>query len=367
MDIILFIIILAILIFVHEFGHFITAKFFSIRVDKFSIGFSPKIFSKKIGETLYSIGLFPIGGFVKIFGENPDEESINGPDSKRSFINKPKYAQAMVISAGIFFNILLAWLLLSTGFIVGIPTSVDAINDGQELSNISLVITGIIPESPAMMAGLNVGDKILSLSSDNKTILNPTVIETQRFISSSDKNENIEIAFKRGKNTPESIRLATKDGILETPAIGISMDEIGILKLPLITSFIEGGKLTYMFVVQTYTGLVDFFSRLFVGRASLSSVSGPVGIIGIVKTANEFGFVYLLSLVALISINLALINLIPFPALDGGRLFFLLIEKIKGSPIRPTITNALNFIGFLLLLSFMVIITYSDIAKIINT
>ncbi len=365
MSIILFIIILAILILAHEFGHFIVAKRSGVRVDEFGIGFPPKIFGKKIGETEYTLNLFPIGGFVKIFGESPDEESVNGPDSKRSFVNKPKYIQAAVLVAGVTFNVILAWFLLSAGFMIGLPTSVDVAPEGRVLEDVALTIVEVKPDSPAQDVGLEVGDVILSLAVGEDSVFSPSPTEVQEFIAINFEKD-INVVYRRGKEFQETITLRPVEGIIDRPAIGIAMDEIGKLKLPAHLALWEGAKLTAGLTEATFFGLVSFFGGVFSGNADLSDVAGPVGIVGIVGQASEFGFVYLLSLMAIISINLAIINLIPFPALDGGRLLFLLIEAIKGSPIKPAIANTVNAVGFAALILLMVIITYSDIVKIMT-
>ena len=365
MSILLFIAILAILILVHEFGHFIVAKRSGVRVDEFGIGFPPKIFGKKIGETEYSLNLLPIGGFVKIFGETPDEESINGPDAKRSFVNKPKYIQAAILFAGVFFNILLAWFLISAGFMAGLPTPVDVTPEGRTLQNINLVITEILPDSPAQDAGLKAGDKILSLTAGENGVILPSPEATQEFIATR-VDEDIIFAIQRGKQPAVDFTIRPAEGIIDRPVVGIAMEEIGILKLPFYLAFWEGAKLTAMLTEATFFGFAGFVGDIFTGNADLSDVAGPVGIVGIVGDASEFGFIYLLMLTAIISINLAIINLVPFPALDGGRLLFLFIETIKGSPIKPSVANAMNVIGFALLILLMVVITYSDIAKIVT-
>ena len=149
------------------------------------------------------------------------------------------------------------------------------------------------------------------------------------------------------------------------PGIGISMDIIGTLKLPIHRAIWEGLKLSWDLVVATVSGFYNLIHDGLTGHGNLSAITGPVGIVGVVGDAAKFGFIYLLSFTALISINLAVINLIPFPALDGGRLFFLIIEKIKGSPIRPKITNTVNIIGFSLLMLLMAIVTYHDIVKLL--
>src|SRR6185312_4731937 len=153
MFIVFFILILVVLIIVHEFGHFIVAKLFRIRVDEFGIFFPPRLFAKKFGETEYSFNLLPLGGFVRIFGENYDE----GADEPRSFVRKARYKQALVLLAGIAFNLLFAWLVLSVGYMVGMPTPVDHIGFGQ-VTNTEVLVSNVIPNSPAEKAGLVPGD-----------------------------------------------------------------------------------------------------------------------------------------------------------------------------------------------------------------
>lgn len=179
-------------------------------------------------------------------------------------------------------------------------------------------------------------------------------------------NKEIEIGYVRGKNsvigTTKIIPITSvTDG---KPEIGISMDQIGTAKLPFFTALIEGMRLDWSMTQNTAVGLYTLIKDGIRGRGSFASVTGPVGMVGIVSDAYQFGFVYLMSFAALISINLAIINLLPFPALDGGRLFFLLIEKIKGSRINPKVANTANMIGFGLLIFLMIIITYHDVIKL---
>lgn len=353
------------LVLVHEAGHFFTAKFFGIRVDEFGFGFPPKLFGKKFGETEYSINAIPFGGFVKIFGENPDEENTNGPDAKRSLLNKPKWQQACVLFAGIFANFLLAWLLLSFGFISGLPTSVGSEPKGYTLEDVRLVIVSVSEKSPAQISGLKSGDKIVSITSGTDLVgdINP---DTLKSFVISHSNKEINIGYTRGKDS--NIYIATVVPTVEAsdgkPMIGIAMDEIGTAKLPIFQAFWEGMKLDWFVTKGTVVGLYGLISEAIKGKGSMSAVTGPVGMVGIVGDAYKFGFSYLLSFAALISVNLAIINLVPFPALDGGRLFFLLIEKIKGSRINPKFANMANMIGFGILILLMIFVTYHDVVKL---
>ncbi len=362
MSTVIFIVILLVLVLVHEFGHFFTAKKFGIRVDEFGFGFPPKIFGFKKGETEYSLNLLPIGGFVKIFGENPDEENMNGPDKDRSFVNKPKWQQAIVLFAGVFMNFLLAWLLFSIGFMSGLPTSVGTEPIGYKLSDVNLVVVSVASKSPAETAGLKSGDKLISLKSGNDSVvdINPDTLKS--FIISHG-SKPIEVGYIRGKDAENSLQISPET-VNGTPVIGISMDMIGTAKLPLFTAFREGMLLTWFVTKGTVVGLYSLIVDGIHGKGSFASVTGPVGMVGIVGDAYKFGLAYLLSFAGLISVNLAVINLLPFPALDGGRLFFLLIEKIKGSRINPKFANTANMVGFSILILLMVVVTFHDVIKL---
>lgn len=365
MSIIIFIIILLVLVLVHEFGHFFTAKKFSIRVDEFGFGFPPRLFGVKRGETEYTFNLLPLGGFVKIFGENPNEENTAGYDADRSFVNKPKWQQAIVLFAGIFANFLLAWILFSFGFMSGLPVSVGSEPVGYKFQDVNLVIVSVLPKSPAENSGLKIGDEIIWLGSNNDS-LNDVNPDTLKFFVLSHGNQEITIGYGRRpfKNINRAKMIPAINTLDGKPEIGISMDMIGTVKLPFFAAFWEGMKLNWLMTKSTAVGFYMLIKEGIQGRGSFASVAGPVGIVGIVGDAYQFGFVYLISFTALISINLAIINLIPFPALDGGRLFFLLIEKIKGSRMNPKIANATNIIGFFLLIFLMLIITYHDVVKL---
>jgi len=361
MNIIIFIIILLILVLVHECGHFFSAKLFGIRVDEFGFGFPPKLFGKKIGETEYTLNALPFGGFVKIFGEDPDEENTNGVDTSRSFTNKPRWKQAIVLVAGIFSNFLLAWLLFSVGFMSGFPTSVGSQPSGYTPQNVNLVILSVLQKSPAEAAGLKIGDKIVFIKS-GKNVTDQISAETVK--SYVELGKKIEIGYLRGKDVTYNMTEITPKNDNGDYSIGISMDQIGTVKLPFFVALWEGLKLDWNVTKGTVSGLYSLIKDGIAGKGSFSSVTGPVGMVGIVGDAYKFGFVYLMSFMALISVNLAVINIIPFPALDGGRLLFLLIEKIKGRRLNPKFANMANMIGFVILIILMLLVTYHDVIKL---
>ncbi|MES2930302.1 MAG: RIP metalloprotease RseP [Patescibacteria group bacterium] len=363
MSILIFLIILLVLVVSHEFGHFIVAKKSGIRVDEFSFGFPPKLFGFKKGETSYNFNLLPLGGYVKIFGENPDEDSINGSDKKRSMVHKSGWIQASVLIAGVVMNFLIAWILLSIGFMSGLPASVGSVPEGAVVENQALTVISTIKDSPAHMAGLKAGDKLTTLSTttDMTEVVSP---ESVQYFVKRHAADTITVSYMRG-DMPETVELVPKDLGDGVPVIGISMDTIGVLKLPLGQALWEGLKLSSDVFIATVVGFYTLIHDAVTGHGSMAALTGPVGIVGVVGEAAQFGFIYLLSFTAFISINLAVINLIPFPALDGGRLLFLLIEKIKGSRIKPSVANMANTIGFGILMLLMVFITYHDIVKLL--
>lgn len=355
MTIFIFLIVLAVLIFVHELGHFLIAKACGIRVDAFAIGFGPKLIKKTIGEVTYSLNLIPFGGYVKIFGENPDDESIQGPDKARSFVHKPKWQQILVLFAGIFFNFIFAWILITTAFVSGVPTSVDSYPEYRDqMKDSHIAITFINPGSPAEKGGLKAGDTILGVNS---------LEQLQEKINSSGTN-GVEINYLRNDIESKATIIAEK-GIVEGKyAIGIAMDNIATLQLPIHKAVIEGVRLTLHMIVATISGIYDLLMGMFNGTAELSSVTGPVGIAGLIGDAAKIGFTYLVMFTAIISINLGVLNLVPFPALDGGRILFVFIEAIIRRPIKPAIANTVNAIGFSLLILLMIVVTYRDIVKL---
>ncbi len=360
MSIIIFVIIITALIFAHEFGHFLLAKLFKMRVDEFAIGFPPKIFSWKYGETVYSVNLIPFGGFVKIYGENNDndEDSTEIIKEERSFASKPRYAQAIVLLAGIVFNILFAWMLFSASLYIGAPTAAGPGETGK------LMISSVITASPAEISGLKPGDIVTEIDTD-KQITDPTPDDIKNTVASS-QGKSISIKIERGgKVIPLNITpVKNISGESKDFAIGIEMVLVSIKKLPLIASVLQGAQTTVTSFKDTAISIYSFLFQAFQAKANLGQVSGPVGIISIVGDASRFGFGYLLSFAAVISLNLAVINLIPFPALDGGRILIVCIEAIRQKAIRARTINWINGVGFLLLIIFMVIITYSDLSRI---
>lgn len=386
MTVILFVIILGALIFVHELGHFIVAKKADIRVDEFALGFPPKLFRKKIGETVYSLNLIPFGGYVKIYGEDggdADERGFGtqiyadvsaspsaregdrrevGADVSRRFTSKPRWVQALVLFSGVAGNIIFAWLLISIGFLSGVPSSVEG-RYATYVQHPELMITSVLPNSPAERAGLKAGDAILSLQEGSRVFRGIDDESARAFIAASTGKLTIE--YKRG-GTTQNTEVEPVEGIVSgKKAIGVTLDTVGVVQFGFFRSFYEGALMTWDLLREVTVGIVGFIKQVFLGQADLAAITGPVGIAGLVGEARVLGLVYLLSFTAFISINLAVINLLPIPALDGGRLLFLAIEAIICRPIPTRFTRIVNTAGFVLLILLMVVITYRDILKLL--
>ncbi|HEY4476437.1 MAG TPA: site-2 protease family protein [Candidatus Paceibacterota bacterium] len=370
MTILIFLIILGLLILSHEFGHFFVAKRSGARVDEFGLGFPPRLISWRRGETTYSLNLIPFGGFVKIYGEDPNEESLTGTDRQRAFSAQSKWVQTSILVAGVTANLVLAWLLLVVAFATtGLPTQADSVPQGYTLDNPRVTIIQVAPNSPAAVAELILGDQIVKLRTTTDYLTEPTIESIQDFITNHSNSEII-VSYIRthGPNIKPTIaERAVKPANIGPEgklAIGVGLETIGILQLPLHRAIIAGTQSTWHLVSSTVTAFGSLLISFFRGQSEvLGQITGPVGLVGLVGDASALGFGYLLLFTALISINLAVLNLLPIPALDGGRLLFLLIERIKGRAIKPQVANAVNLTGFLLLMILMLLVTYSDIMK----
>jgi len=361
MSILIFILILAVLIIVHEYGHFIVAKKWGIRVDEFGLGYPPraKVLFKRKG-TLFTLNWIPFGGFVKIFGEDPDDESLKGEHKGVALTSKSKFAQATVMFAGPLFNFIFAWLIILVILFLGLPSAIDSKNE-KYTTGVKTVITEIVEGSPAEVSGVLVGDAVQNIEFEGVAY---SSIQEVDFSKSISKEKVLNVTFIRDGETLEK-QISIGDFMInEKPGIGVGLQTVGIYKPPFFKAILESFKFTGEMIYQITWGLGSLIVDAFRGQADVSNLTGPVGIVSLVGDASNLGVVYLLMFIALISVNLGVINLIPFPALDGGRILFLIIEKIKGSAISPKVSNTLNSVGFIILITLMLFITFRDIVKL---
>jgi len=361
MTYVLFILLLVVLIIVHEFGHFSIAKLFNIRVDEFGIFFPPRIFAWKYGETDYSLNWLPIGGFVRIFGENYDE----GASDPRSFIQKPRYIQALVLVAGITFNILFAWLILSVGYMVGLPTAADHQGFGT-VTNARAMVVEVLPNSPAQKAGLMAGDTVLDVQTGTAVLTqNSLSNEVTNFIGAH-PDESMVFTVERDGQQREFVAKPASGVVADKKVVGIELDDVGTLKLNPLEAFGEGAVLGWNITQTTAEGLGTFGKQLVTGTANFNDVSGPIGITAFGAAELKQGFAAGAVLMALISINLAIINLIPIPGLDGGRLLIVAIEAVLRRPVSTRVVLNLTMAGFAFLILLIVVISYHDILKLVH-
>lgn len=352
----IFIIVIGVLVLVHEFGHFVMAKRAGMKVEEFGFGFPPRIVGWRKGETLYSLNWIPFGGFVKILGEDGDER---GP---RSFASAGFWPRMGVIVAGVIMNFLLAAALLVFVNFFGLRIGL-ADNDIGNAHDLKVQIISVAPDSPAATAGLQPLDTISGYKANGQTITVNSAGEVQDAVNSH-QGQPLVLEIARGSqiiDTTITPRLNPPPG---QGAIGISLTLTGVVSYSWYEAVWRGIYDAAILAVNTAVGYYQLLKTLFVHGTLIAEVSGPIGIATLTGQAARVGFNYLLQFVAMISINLAILNIIPFPALDGGRAVILIIEKIKGSPVHHRVEGMINMIGFYLLVALMVYITYHDIAKL---
>lgn len=351
--IIIFILTLLILVVIHEFGHFLMAKKFGIKVKEFGFGIPPRIWGKKIGETLYSINWLPLGGFVKLLGE--EDQSEGSPS--RNFARKPVFQRIVVVIAGVTMNLILAWILF---YVVITVQDFRVISPSIEPG---VYIAKVEENFPAKEAGIKPGDRLLSV--DNKAVSD--FDEARKFIKEKGASA-ILLKLKDNKGMQREVSLFAKE-VNGERLIGVVFTPFLIKEFNTPKEKIFSG-ITYSFdlIKLTFAGLGKTISQLVAGdfgRVS-QSVSGPVGIAAMSGEILQGGWqaaVPYLWFVGIISLTLAIFNIFPIPALDGGRLLFLLIEAVTKKKVKAEIENFIHQVGFAVLLGLALLITYSDIKK----
>ena len=328
-----------------------------MRVDEFGFGFPPRLFGIKKGETIYSINWIPFGGFVKIYGEDGDDR--NKP---QSFGSKPILSRLRVVVAGVAMNLIFATLLLMLGNFFGLRVGLfdeKLINQARDKK---VQIIQVAPSSPAEKAGLSILDEIAGFEEGGMLVKTGATEEVQKF-TSDHRGEKLIIVIRRGKEIVKKEVEARLNSPPNEGSMGIVMALTGVVSYPWHESVWRGVYDTYILPGNIVYGYYLLFKTLLVDGRLIGEVSGPIGIAGITGQAARVGFSYLMQFVALISINLAVLNIIPFPALDGGRAVMLLVEKVKGKPINKKVEAAINSFGFALLVTLMIYITIKDISR----
>ncbi|MFA5770417.1 MAG: RIP metalloprotease RseP [Patescibacteria group bacterium] len=350
MTILIFIITLSILVLVHEFGHFLMAKKMGVRVEEFGLGLPPRLFGIKKGETLYSVNLLPIGGFVKLFGEEYGEMAKG--DKNKTFVNKKPWQKTLIVLGGVIGNFLLGWFIFSYLVTQGVPVPTN-----------NVIVEKVTKNSPASMAGLKEKDVITKLVLENNSI-NLTSADTLIKETKKSAGKNIELSVQRnGKQLTVNLvpRVNPPEG--EGP-LGIAITSFTEKKYPWYSApyygLIEAFNITSKIASELGKMLYNFVTF----QKQNVDVAGPVGIANLAGQAVKFGRNAFLEFLALLSLNLAIMNILPFPALDGGRLVFVLYEGFTKRKPNKDFEKYTNLIGFVALLSLAALITVNDIVKL---
>ena len=342
--------VLSVLILIHELGHFLVAKKSGVWVEEFGFGLPPRIFGKKIGETIYSVNALPFGGFVKLHGET-SEEGVSDP--KRAFLGKGKLTRAAIVVAGIVMNLLLGLLCFAIVYsFLGIP---------KEQGFVQVV--EVTKDSPAAVAGLTANDIIVSFN--KKTVTKSTDFTS---LTQENKGKNVAFVIKRGfqnLNFNITLRQNPEDGksFLGVVVTSEMTYYPPVWQRPFYGAY-YGTIASYQTTLAVVQGLWGTVSQVGQGKVPEGTV-GPVGIFAIIYFVLKQGILPVLNLMGLISINLAVINILPIPALDGGRLLFIGIETVFGKKILPKVENAFHSIGFIVLITLILLISFFDIKRVI--
>lgn len=348
-----FLLVLGFLVLVHELGHFLTARKMGVSVEEFGLGFPPRLFNKKIKTTVYSLNLIPLGGFVKIKGEDGQDDA---PDS---FASQSIARRMVIVVAGVTMNLIAAWLLIVLLFLIGAPRQITPAINPAYIKSRSLIIKQVLPGSPAERVGLQPGDEILQINGQRAEYARDL-----RAIASRGQGQEIKLTVQRQDEilpfTVMSADLLTPAGEVR-PLVGVGLVEFGIIRYPPHVAFWAGTATTISYSKQILTAFGGIFRSVWSGQGLGQEIGGPVAIAVVTGSAVQQGLSEVLILTAILSLNLAFINILPFPALDGGRLIFLLAEKLMGKPSRQSVEAWFHRAGFALLMLFAIFITYRDL------
>ncbi len=354
---------LIILMIIHEFGHFIIAKKFGVKVEEFGIGYPPRMFGKKIGETIYSVNWIPLGAFVRIYGEE------GGVEESRSFTNLKIWKRVLIIIGGVAAFWIAAIIIFSIVFAMGTNLPVSD-NDVSGLTNPQVKVISVSQNSPASQAGIKVGDTITDIKVQSSDFKIGKVSEFQK-ITGENKGNQIIVTLKRGDKTLDVNLTPRVNPPSGQGAVGVGLERMATLisKTTWYMAPIKGITYTWQTTVNSLKGLYDTFSGLLAkkGLPQGASFAGPLGITIFLANAASYGPGFFLYFIGIIAVLVAIFNLFPIPALDGGKLIFLAIEKIKGKPVSPKVEQAITVAFFFILIALSLFITIkNDIPNFIN-
>lgn len=354
---IVFLLVISVLVFVHEFGHFITAKKSGMKVEEFGFGFPPRIWGKRYKGTLYSLNAIPFGGFVRIFGEEGEHRREPGSFGHGTFVQK-----LIVIVAGVVMNLFFAVFLLMLGNFLGLRVGLFDAQAASRAADKRIEILQVEPDSPADTAGLHTLDEIRGFQNADGSLTAAASPEDVQQFAYAHAGQDVTMIIRRGQ-TDIPVPLELRQPETGHGPIGISLALTGVIRYPWYESIWRGAADAFGLFVATLAGYWGLITSLFIDGRLGTDISGPIGIATLTGQAARIGINYLIQFVAMISINLAVLNILPFPALDGGRAVLVLVEKIRGKALSHRTEDRINGIGFAILLALMVAVTVKDIVK----
>lgn len=345
------------LVALHELGHFITAKKFGVKVEEFGIGFPPRLFGKKIGETTYSLNLLPLGAFVKMPGE------IEQLDDPRSFSKKPVWQRALIAAAGVLSFWIIAAVLFSIVMGIGSPTAISD-NETSGIVNPRVQIAGILKDSPAQIAGLKIGDNIIEVIAPGGASQQIGKVKDLQEITNTFGGQELTLQIERGKEIFAATLLARDNPPQGEGPLGVSLVRVAVKSYPWWQLPWRGIVATINLTGAVAVGYYQAFSNIFQGRPSGVELTGPVGIVSLFAQASKLGVNYFLQFTGMIAVYVAIFNILPIPSVDGGKLLFLGIEAIRRKPVSQKIEQIITsvFFGFLIIL--MIFVTAKDVIRL---
>jgi regulator of sigma E protease len=347
------IIVLSIVILVHEIGHFFSARKLGVAVEELGFGLPPRIFGIKKGRTIYSINWIPFGGFVKLKGEDGGKK-----EETDSFSSKKVWQRATIMSSGVFMNYFLTFILLSTGFFVGIPSIIENSDNNQHIKEQKIQVVEVQENSPAYQAGIKVGDTIISADSQRFT----KVEELQKY--NSDKLDTPVMYEIKRLNETFTLEISPKIINDNNEAkLGVGLVETGLVSYPWYLSVWMGLKTTIFLTWEIIKAFFDIIKNLIISQKVPADIAGPIGIAVITGQMVKLGFIYILQFTAFLSTTLAVINFAPIPALDGGRILFIIIEKIRGRAVNQRVESIIHTAGFYFLLLLIFFVSIRDFKR----
>jgi len=358
----------ALIIFVHELGHFIMAKRSGVRVDDFAFGFPPRLWSTKKGDTRYSINLIPLGGYVKIYGDDGSD-----PDNPKSYAGKPAHTKIMILLAGVFLNFMLAWFILFGGYLFGMQPIIPGMDSHKGVvNNMKIIVSSIEKGSPAEKEGIQEGDIIKSI--DGKEFKNTIgLISYIQNEANKDKSKDVTlnaVIERDGKTIEKKVttyKTKQKAGNkkIEVNRIGVVLEADGKISAPFFTSLTASFSETVKIMYLTVLGVLDLFTKLITSFQVSENVAGPVGLIVITSSFAQMGLPALLQFTAILSVAVGVFNILPIPGLDGGHTLIVLIETAFRKKFSTKTKNIIQFAGFGALILLMAVVTFKDIFRFV--